>query len=61
MPRGQMDKDEMKYFILKLKNQVYMERVPHGDNSNRGLYLGELELVQRYLNRVLDKLDEYRM
>tara|TARA_Y100000004_G_C8739975_1_gene337874 strand:- start:94 stop:279 length:186 start_codon:yes stop_codon:yes gene_type:complete len=60
MPRGQMDKDEMKCFILKLKNKVYMERVPHGENSTRGLYPGELELVQRYLNRVLDKIEEYR-
>ena len=61
MPRGQINKDEMKYYILKLKNKAYQHRLPHGDNGEtRGLYPGEMQLVQSYLNQVFDKIDEYR-
>ena len=49
MPRGQVNKDEMKCYVLKLKHQV---------DSDVG-YPGEKHLVQKYLNKVLDKLDEY--
>ena len=61
MPRGQINKDEMKCFVMKLKNQVYFERVPHGEGSDRGIYEGELQLIQKYLNKVLDKIEEYRL
>ena len=50
MPRGQIDKEEMKCFILKLKHQV---------DDDAG-YPGEKEIAQKYLNRVLDKIEEYR-
>jgi len=50
MPRGQIDKDEMKCYVLKLKYQV---------DSDEG-YPGEKAIAHKYLNMVLDKIDEYR-
>ena len=49
MPRGQMTKDELKCHILKLKNQV---------DTDEG-YPGEKEIAHKYLNKVLDKIEEY--
>ena len=61
MPRGQLNKDELKCYVLKLKNKAYFERVPEGDRGGtRSLYPGEMDLVQKYLNMVLDKIEEYR-
>ena len=51
MPRGHINKDEMKCFILELKYQV----------DTDGGYPGEKEIAQKYLNKVLNKIDEYRM
>ena len=51
MPRNEINKDEMKCYILKLKHQI---------DSDNG-YPGEKEIAQKYLNKVLDKLDEYRV
>ena len=51
MPRGNISKDEIKCFILKLKYQV---------DSDEG-YPGEKAIAQKYLNKVLDKIDEYRV
>ena len=51
MPSGQINKDEMICYVLKLKHQV---------DSDQG-YPGEKEIVQKYLNKVLDKIGEYRM
>jgi hypothetical protein len=50
MPRGQIDKDEMICYVLKLKNQVDSDKA----------FPGEKDIAQRYLNRVLDKINEYR-
>ena len=44
-----MTKDELKCHILKLKNQV---------DHDEG-YPGEKEIAHKYLNMVLDKIDEY--
>ena len=50
MPRGQLDKEELKCYIFKLKHSVdYDEGYP-----------GEKEIAQKYLNKVLDKIEEYR-
>ena len=49
MPRGQMTKDDLKCHILKLKNQV---------DHDEG-YPGEKEIAHKYLNKVLDKIEEY--
>ena len=51
MPRNKINKDEMKCYILKLKHQI---------DSDNG-YPGEKEIAQKYLNKVLDKLEEYRV
>ena len=51
MPSGQISKDEMKCYILKLKHQV---------DHDEG-YPGEKAIAQKYLNKVLDKIDEYRV
>jgi len=50
MPRYQFDKEEMKCYVLKLKHQV---------DTDDG-FPGEKNLVQKYLNKVLDKIEEYR-
>ena len=50
MPKNQINKDEMICYVLKLKHQV------DGDVG----YPGEKELVQKYLGKVLDRLQEYR-
>ena len=50
MPRYQLNKDELKVHILKLKQQV---------DHDAG-YPGEKEIAHKYLNKVLDKIEEYR-
>ena len=50
MPRGQLDRDELKCHILKLKYQV---------DTDEG-YHGEKQIAHKYLNKVLDKIEEYR-
>jgi hypothetical protein len=50
MPRNQMTKDEIKCYVLKLKNELYCE----------GYSEGITFLTHQYLNRVLDRLEEYR-
>tara|TARA_R100000005_G_C4921233_1_gene154409 strand:- start:571 stop:726 length:156 start_codon:yes stop_codon:yes gene_type:complete len=50
MPRGQLNKDELKCHILKLKYQI---------DSDEG-YPGEKEIAHKYLNKVLNKIEEYR-
>ena len=51
MPRGQLDKEEMKCYVLKLKYQVDIDEG----------YPGEKDIAQKYLNKVLDKIEEYRL
>tara|TARA_B100000035_G_C20745216_1_gene441506 strand:+ start:394 stop:549 length:156 start_codon:yes stop_codon:yes gene_type:complete len=50
MPKNQIDKDEMICYVLKLKHQV------DGDVG----YPGEKEIAHKYLNQVLNKINEYR-
>ena len=51
MPRGQLNKDELKCYVLKLKHQVDIDEG----------YPGEKAIAQKYLNKVLDKIEEYRL
>ena len=51
MPRNTLTKDEMNCRVLKLKNELYSEDA----------YPQYKELADKYLNKVLDILDEYRM
>jgi len=50
MPKNQVTKDEIKCFILKMKDDLYHEKYSEGITF----------LAHQYLNRVLDKLDEFR-
>ena len=50
MPRNELTKDEIKCHVLKLKDELY-----HSGYSD-----GITFLAHEYLNKVLDKLDEYR-
>ena len=51
MPRGKITKDEIKCAVLKLKHNLYNENVTWTSDPK--------SLAQQYLNRVLDKIDEY--
>ena len=51
--RNQLNKDELKVRVLKLKNKV--------DEEPSTVWQGEKDLAHKYLNEVLYMLDEYRM
>ena len=50
MPRGQLTKDEMKCQVLKLKTELHNEQTS-----------GSKDLAHKYLNKVLDKIAQYRV
>ena len=50
MSKNQLTKDELKVRILKLKNRLYSDQ-PSWDSKG---------LAHKYLNEVLDIIDEYR-
>ena len=50
MPKNQLTKDELKIRVLKLKDRLYKDQ-PSWDSK---------ELANKYLNEVLDIIDEYR-
>ena len=50
MPRNQISKDELKVRVLKLKDRLYKDQ-PSWDAKG---------LAHKYLNEVLDIIDEYR-
>ena len=50
MPRNQLTKDEIKCYVLKLKDELYHETYTDGITF----------LAHRYLDKVLDKIEEYR-
>jgi hypothetical protein len=52
MSKNQLTKDEMKVRVLKLKHQLQVEHIRH-DMDMKGL-------AHKYLNEILDILDEYR-
>jgi hypothetical protein len=52
MPRNQMTRDDMKIWLLSCKNKLQEERKYHSYDA--------VELANRYLNMVLDKIEEYR-
>jgi len=52
MPKNQLNKDEFKICVLKLKHEV--------DKESSKVWQGDKDLVHKYLNKVIDKLDEYR-
>lgn len=50
MPRGHLTKDIIKVEVLKIKKELDSEVCTSDPKS----------LVHKYLNKVLDKIDEYR-
>ena len=52
MPKNQIEKEEMKVRVMKLKHQVEME--------GKDVWQGERDLGHKYLNKVLDIINEYR-
>lgn len=49
MPRGPVDKNELKSHIFRLKHQLDREEISPQEKWK----------AQQYLSRVLDKIDEY--
>ena len=52
MSKNQLTKDEIKVRVLKLKDRLQKEHIRH-DMDIKGL-------THKYLNEVLDIIDEYR-
>ena len=52
MSRGQLTKQEFKYILLKLKNELHNEII-HNWNIH------PKDFAHKYLNKALDKIDEY--
>ena len=52
MSHNQLTRDEIKCHVLKLKHQV--------DQEPKTVWQGEKDLAHKYLNKVLDKIEEYR-
>jgi|TARA_R100001224_G_C3960601_1_gene128972 hypothetical protein len=50
MPRNQLTKDEMHVRVLKLKKELHDEQISGGVSH----------MIDKYLDKVLDILDEYR-
>jgi len=52
MPKNKLEKEEFKIRVLKLKNEV------EGEPST--VWQGEKDLAHKYLNKIIDIIDEYR-
>jgi len=53
MPRGQLTKDIMRCEVLKIKSQLDKEWMDKSGCDSKWL-------AHQYLNKVLDKIEEYR-
>jgi len=53
MPRNQVTANELKTRVERIKNELYWEEHKYGSEA-RGL-------AHKYLNLVLDVIDEYRL
>jgi hypothetical protein len=53
MPRGHLTKDIIKCEVLKIKNELDNEWMNRYDTDPKWL-------AHQYLNKVLDKIEEYR-
>ena len=54
MPRGQLTKDVIKCEVLKIKTNLDKEWMDKSGYDPR-------HLAHKYLNKVLDKIEEYRI
>ena len=53
MSRGKLSKDEMKTWVLRLKKELSEDSTHYAYSDN------PRELVNKYLNKILNKIDEY--
>lgn len=51
MPRNELTKEEIRTYVLKLKHQLNCENVNWTSDPK--------SMANRYLNQVLDKIEEY--
>lgn len=52
MPRNRLTKDEIKAFVLNQKQQLNNENISYTSDPKG--------LANRYINSILDKIEEYR-
>lgn len=52
MPRNNLTKDEIKSFVLELKYKLNQENIDYTSDPK--------SLTHCYLNRILDRIEEYR-
>lgn len=52
MPRGKLTKDEIKVWVLNYKKELHDEYIDYRTDIK--------SLANKYLNKVLDKIEEYR-
>jgi hypothetical protein len=52
MPKNKLEKEEFRVRVLKLKNEV--------DNESSSVWKGDRDLAHKYLNKVLNIINEYR-
>ena len=53
MPRNEISMMEFKTRVMKIKNELFWEEHKYGDEAKG--------LAHKYLNLVLDAIDEYRL
>lgn len=51
MPRGELSKEEIRCHVLKLKNNLHNENCSYTSDPKH--------LAHKYLNQVLEKIEEY--
>ena len=51
MPRNEFSKEEIRCHVEKLKDQLYKEKIDYTSDPKG--------LAHKYLNQVLDKIEEY--
>ena len=51
MPRNQLTKEELKCYVQKLKKQLFEEQIGYTSDPKG--------LANKYLNNVLDRIEEY--
>jgi hypothetical protein len=52
MPRNQLTRDQIKTDVLMIKNKLYDEQINYSTDIK--------SLAHKYLNMVLDRIEEYR-
>ncbi len=52
MPKNQLNKDELICHVLKLKDEI--------DGEPKTVWQKEKDIAHKYLNKVLDRIQEYR-